>query len=113
MQAFKQWFSARSLPIKIVFILLGAWLAIRVLQVFYANSFAIFLSSLAIFVFLLILHAVQAGSDAERLPEALSECIGVARTHIARLVPVRPPAPRPPWQRSGSPLTYFLSCLWV
>jgi hypothetical protein len=57
------------LPIKIVLILLGAWLAISVLRVLYANSFAVFLSSLASFVILLILHAVRAGSDADRLPE--------------------------------------------
>jgi micrococcal nuclease len=84
----RRWFLARSLPVKIVLVLLGAWLVISVLQALYANVFALFLASLAIFVLLLVAHVVRAGSDSDRPPEQTLGRWGAAVASVAMVTTI-------------------------
>ena len=63
MQSVRTWFAARSCLVKGILILLALVLAVNVLVALFANSFAVFLASLAVFVLLVVVHVARAGSN--------------------------------------------------
>lgn len=82
MQGLWQWFLARSCLVKGFIILIAVGLTIYVARSLFANSFIVFLVSLAIFVLLIVVHVARAGSDDIAAEQTIGER-GVAVAAIA------------------------------
>jgi micrococcal nuclease len=82
LHGFRQWFAARSGLSKVFIIVLGIGLAFIVLQDLFANSFIVFLVSLAVFVLLMIVHGARAGADDTPVEQTIGQrgaaLIGIA-----------------------------------